>query len=47
MKQSPFFEANNSSTIQEFPEIKEPGGSLTHTQQPATCPHPELPPGAN
>lgn len=38
MKQSPSFEANSSSTIQEFPEIKGPGGSLTHSQQPATLP---------
>ena len=43
MKQSPSFEANSSSTIQEFPETKEPEGSLTHSQQPATCRHSELP----
>lgn len=43
MKQSPSFEANSSSIIQEFPEIKEPGGSLMHSQQPANCHHSELP----
>ena len=43
MKQSPSFEAKSSSAIQEFPKFKEPGGSLTHSQQPATCPHSELP----
>jgi hypothetical protein len=42
MEQSPSWEVNTSSATEEIPRIlMETEGSLSHSQEPATCPHPE------
>ena len=40
-EQSPCWKSNSSLPTQEIPLIVEAGGSLPHSQQPATCPYPE------
>jgi len=42
MKYSPSWEAKRSLASQEIPRTKEPGETLPSSQEPATCPCPEL-----